>query len=94
LPHPINLQGIDMSFLNRLTLPTALIISSLIIGYALLENGRSNRFTLTATVAGLAIKLDSHTGMVQLCRTLFTDTEYGKVGSVTCGENLSMKGTY
>jgi hypothetical protein len=84
-----------MSFLNGMTLPAALIISSLIIGYALLENGRSNRFKLTATVAGLAIKLDSHTGKVQLCKTTFTSMKinesYEKIGSVTCGENIDMK---
>lgn len=83
-----------MSFLNRLTLPTALIISSLIIGYALLENGRSNRFTLTATVSGLAIKLDSHTGKVQLCKTAYTYVGDEKVWNVICEENLRMQGTY
>lgn len=84
-----------MSFLNTLTIPAALIISSLIIGYALLENGRSNRFKLTATVAGLAIKLDSHTGKVELCKTEITSMElmgsYQKIGSVFCGESINMK---
>lgn len=83
-----------MSFQNRLTLPIALIISSLIIGYALLENGRSNRFKLAATVAGLAIKLDSHSGKVQLCKTSSSYVGDEKVWNVVCGENLTMQGTY
>ncbi|SEL64906.1 hypothetical protein [Nitrosovibrio tenuis] len=76
-----------MPFLNRLTLPIALIISSLIIGYALLENGRNNRFKLSAYAGGgFAFKIDSYTGKAELCKI---SPAPQNTYQVTCGENIS-----
>lgn len=82
--------------LTLLTIPTALIISSLVIGYALLENGRNNRYKLIAPSHSpkSVLKIDLYTGRVEICRTSFSQKGYEslneKIYSVTCGEFLHL----
>lgn len=75
----------DMAFLNNLTIPTALIISSLIIGYSILENGRSSRFQLTTLNPGLFIKINSSNGNVELCKI---ERKEGNYLSTICDESI------
>lgn len=79
-----------------LTIPTALIISSLIIGYALVENGRNHRYKLTAPSHSpkSVLRIDSYSGKVELCHISFSQIGYEslneKIYSVTCGEFLHL----
>ena len=80
-----------MLFLNTgLTLPVALIIGSLIIGFSLIESGRNNRFKLVSH-NGLAMKINSHSGQVELCKISSKRVENKQLYSVTCGESIDTK---
>jgi hypothetical protein len=84
-----------MPSLNKLTLPIALVIGSLIVSYALLENRWNNRFKLAPSSSPrMAFKLDSYTGKVELCNVAYSRKISNVLNEkrylVTCGETLNL----